>query len=58
MPHVYDLISQYTDTQLLQGIFVATQGLFIMKICEWIYHPCKWLYDWFSSMFPTDIDKK
>lgn len=58
MPQVYDLISQYTDIQLLQGIFVATQGLFIMKICEWIYHPCKWLYDWFSSMFPTDIDKK
>ncbi len=58
MPKVYDLIAQFSDTQLLQGIFIATQGLFIMKICEWIYHPCKWLHDWFSSMFPTNIDKK
>lgn len=58
MVTINELIANYTDTQLLQGIFIATQGLFIMKICEWVYYPCKWLHDWLSSMFPTSIDRK
>lgn len=57
---MYDFYSElinFTDHELLCCIALFTCGLFVMRVCQWIYVVCKWLYDWFSSMFPTSIDR-